>query len=246
MPSDSKTNQEFIPMVLLMSATIQKVCCNGQLLLCLLDSGATSSWIARKQLPKGVFSRTVQTVSNQTRARTFSSNQQVELEGVVFLEFFWMWRLDNIKARIFNSDCHYDMNISHDVLNALGISMDFAKKEIMRDKTVVPICSFPCTDEDDLSITQQLLHDFLDEGYDDDDINVSEAEMSDYEAQQDEDIQVAEEQEGNEGYKSKVDTIYIKTQVFRLLRYYSPAPRNIARSDWATQNITHNMTSSKT
>ena len=42
------------------------------------------------------------------------------------------------------------------------------------------------------------------------------------------------------------DTIYIKTQVFRLLRYYSPAPRNIARSDWATQNITHNMTSSKT
>ena len=43
-----------------------------------------------------------------------------------------------------------------------------------------------------------------------------------------------------------VDTIYIKTQVFRLLRYYSPAPRNIARSDWATQNITHNMTSSKT
>ena len=40
------------------------------------------------------------------------------------------------------------------------------------------------------------------------------------------------------------DMIYIKTQVFRLLRYYSPTPRNIARSDWATQNITHNMTSS--
>ena len=40
------------------------------------------------------------------------------------------------------------------------------------------------------------------------------------------------------------DMIYIKTQVFRLLRYYSPAPRNIARSDWVTQNITHNMTSS--
>ena len=42
----------------------------------------------------------------------------------------------------------------------------------------------------------------------------------------------------------RLDTIYIKTQVFRLLRYYSPAPRNIARSDWVTQNITHNMTSS--
>ena len=41
----------------------------------------------------------------------------------------------------------------------------------------------------------------------------------------------------------RTDTIYIKPQVFRLLRYYSPAPMNIARSDWATQNITHNMTS---
>ena len=40
------------------------------------------------------------------------------------------------------------------------------------------------------------------------------------------------------------DTINIKTQVFRLLRYYSPTPRKIARNDWATQNITHNMTSS--
>ena len=43
---------------------------------------------------------------------------------------------------------------------------------------------------------------------------------------------------------SQSDTIYITTQVFRLLRYYSPAPRYIARSNLATQNITHNMTSS--
>ena len=35
--------------------------------------------------------------------------------------------------------------------------------------------------------------------------------------------------------KKGSDMIYIKTQVFRLLRYYSPAPRNIARSDWVTQ-----------
>ena len=47
-------------------------------------------------------------------------------------------------------------------------------------------------------------------------------------------------------HKEDPDTIYIKTQVFRLLRYYSPAPRNIARSDWETQNITHNITSSIT
>ena len=66
-------------------------------------------------------------------AGTFSSNQQVELEGVVFLEFFQTWRLDNIEARIFNSDCHYNMIIGQDILNALGISMDFTKKEITCD-----------------------------------------------------------------------------------------------------------------
>ena len=41
MSSNRKTNQEFIPMVLLMSATIQKVHFSGQPLLCLLDSGTT-------------------------------------------------------------------------------------------------------------------------------------------------------------------------------------------------------------
>ena len=151
-----------------------------------------------------MYSKTVRMVSNQTMAGTFSSNQQVKLEGVVFLEFFQIQRLDNIEAKIFNSDCRYDIIIGRDVLNALGISIDFMKKEITWDKTVVPMCSFPCTDEDDLPIAQQLIHVFLDEGYDDDDINVSEAEMADDKPQQDEDIQLAEEQEGNEGYKSKV------------------------------------------
>ena len=43
MSSNTKTNQEFIPMVLLLSTMIQQVEFSGQLLLCLLDSGATSS-----------------------------------------------------------------------------------------------------------------------------------------------------------------------------------------------------------
>ena len=88
MSSSTKTNQEFIPMVLLLSTTIQQVGFSGQPLLCLLDSGATSSWIARKRLRKGVVSNTVPMVSNQTMAGMFSSNKQVELKGVVFPESF--------------------------------------------------------------------------------------------------------------------------------------------------------------
>ena len=60
------------------------------------------------------------------------------------------------------------------------------------------------------------------------------------------DLEHDPEEEDAQSQDEPSDTIYIKTQVFRLLRYYSPAPRNIDRSDWATQNITHNMTSSIT
>ena len=96
MSSDTKANQEFIPMVVLLSTTIQQVESSGQPLLCLLDSGATSSWIAKRKLLKGVVIDTVPMVSNQTMAGMFSSNKQVELRGVVFLEFFCTWKLGNI------------------------------------------------------------------------------------------------------------------------------------------------------
>ena len=96
MSSDIKTNQEFIPMVLLLSTMIQQVEFSGQPLLCLLDSGATSSWITKRKLPKSVAIDTVPTVNNQTMAGTFSSTKQVELRGVVFLEFFHTWKLGNI------------------------------------------------------------------------------------------------------------------------------------------------------
>ena len=88
MSSNTKTNQKFIPMVLLLSTTIQQVGFSSKPLLCLLDSGATSTWIARRRLPKDVVINTVPMVSNQTMAGTFSSNKQVELKGVVFPEFF--------------------------------------------------------------------------------------------------------------------------------------------------------------
>ena len=96
MSSDTKTNQEFIPMVLVPSTMIQQVEFSGQPLLCLLDSGATSSWIAKRKFLKSVVIDTVPMVSNQTMAGTFSSNKQVELRGVVFLEFFCTRKLGNI------------------------------------------------------------------------------------------------------------------------------------------------------
>ena len=107
------------------------------------------------------------------------------------------------RQRVFDSECHYDMIGRRDVLNALGISMDFAKKEITWDKAVVSMHSFPQTDKDDLPVVQQLLHEFLDEDYNNGDIEANEADMSDDDSSQEKEMHMVEEQEENEGYKSK-------------------------------------------
>ena len=96
------------------------------------------------------------------------------------------------------------MIVGKDVLNALGISMDFAKKEITWDKAAVSMHSFPQTDKDDFPVVQQLLHEFLDEDYDNGDIEANEADMSEDKSSQEKEMHMIEEQEENEGYKSKV------------------------------------------
>ena len=138
-------------------------------------------------------------------AGMFSSSKQVELKGVVFPEFFHTQKLDNIWARVFHSECHYHMITGRDVLNTLGIAMDFTKKEITWDKAVVPMHCFPQIDEDNLPVAQQLLNDFLDKHYGDDNTEAFTAEVLDNESLLKEEVHIVEgEQEENEGYKSKV------------------------------------------
>ena len=97
------------------------------------------------------------------------------------------------------------MIVGRDMLNALGIAMDFAKKEITWDKAVVLMHSFPQIDEDDLPVAQQLLNEFLDEDYDDDNTEAIAAEVLDDKSLLKEEVHIVEgKQEENEGYKSKV------------------------------------------
>ena len=97
------------------------------------------------------------------------------------------------------------MIIGRDMLNALGIAMDFAKKEITWDKGVVLMCPFPQINEDDLAVAQQLLNEFLDKDYDDDNTEAIIAEVLDDESLLKEEVHIVKgEQEENEGYKSKV------------------------------------------
>ena len=97
------------------------------------------------------------------------------------------------------------MITGRDVLNALGIAMDFAKKEITWDMAVVLMHSFPQINEDDLPVAQQLLNEFLNKDYDYDNTEAIAVEVLDNKSLQKEEMHTVEgEQEENEGYKSKV------------------------------------------
>ena len=74
------------------------------------------------------------------------------------------------------------MIVGRDMPYALGIAMDFTKKEITWDKAVVPMCSFPQINEDDLPVAQQLLNEFLDKDYDDDNTEAIAVEVLDDES----------------------------------------------------------------
>ena len=106
---------------------------------------------------------------------------------------------------MFHSECRYDVIIGRDVLNTLGIAMDFTKKEIMWDKAVVLMCSYTQIEKDDLPVAQQLLDEILDEDYDDDNTAAIIAEVLDDESSLKEEMYIMEgEQEESKGYKSKV------------------------------------------
>ena len=79
----TKPPLDFVPMSVCLAATVQNQSFNTAL-SCLLDSGATTSWIKCSCLSKGTTGRTIANMTNQTMAGSFSSSQEVTLQQVLF------------------------------------------------------------------------------------------------------------------------------------------------------------------
>ena len=79
--------------------------------------------------------KTVSEVTNQTLAGTFSSTQELTLSNVLLLEFHRSQNINNIQTKIFEQPCQYDMILGHDLMNELGIILDFKNKTITWDNT---------------------------------------------------------------------------------------------------------------
>ena len=95
-------------------------------LICLFDTGSTSTWIKKSVLPEGVVGKVVSSVQGLTMAGTFKSSLMTTLTDVAFPEFYRSRVLDQVNARIMGTEeCRYDIIIGRDVLRHMGLGYDF-------------------------------------------------------------------------------------------------------------------------
>ena len=99
-------------------------------LLCLFDTGFTLTWIKKKSIPPGCNGTTTSKVTGQTMAGTFTSNQALTCNNVTFQEFVRSRSFESINARIYFSDCRYNVIFGRDDISQMGLIMDL-KEDFM-------------------------------------------------------------------------------------------------------------------
>ena len=112
-------------------------------MLCLLDLGATGCWISWKKLPSMICTNKIPAITNQTLVGSFTANESIILKNILLPEFHCTRHLDTLQANIFDQTCHYDMILGRDLMNNLGIVLNFDSKSMEWDKAIVAMCKHP-------------------------------------------------------------------------------------------------------
>ena len=172
---DSKRDiyRDEIPMALCMINSVSKQASRRPYVV-LFDSGSSTTWWNVKALPPGATPRRVETTACHTLAGNMSSTMEVDLEEVTFPEFFRTRRLDKFTARVFTAECRYDAIIGRDVLQDMGLKMDFKNNKMSWDECHVPFKVFNQKLENpyglpEPSVVEQLWMEMLDGDLVDDD-----------------------------------------------------------------------------
>ena len=122
--------------------------------MALLDSGSTKTWINKDCVPPNVKGDIVDSVVGSTLAGTFKSNTQVRLQDFVLTELHDKRSVPEVLARIFDSECRYDIIIGRDILRTFGIVLDFETNDISCDGCSISMKTFP-NDTSVLSCVEQ-------------------------------------------------------------------------------------------
>jgi hypothetical protein len=94
-------------------------------MLVLFDPGSTSTWTSSNKCPEGTKGNEAPPLIGMTIAGQFNSNKTVELTNLCFPEFYRTRYFSSYKARVFETSCCYDMIIGCDMLQAMGLIVDF-------------------------------------------------------------------------------------------------------------------------
>ena len=100
-------------------------------------------------------------VMNQTLAGNFTANEEVKLHNILLPEFHKTRRLQTLMAKIFDNRCHYDMILGLNLMNHLGIMLDFNNKSMAWDGSTVAMCGYD-QNQEPTTLATNLLLDVLD------------------------------------------------------------------------------------
>ena len=114
-----------------------------------------------RKLPPHIRTYHVAPVTNQTLAGNFTANEEVNLQGVLLPEFHKTWRLQTLMAKIFDQGCRYDMILGRNLMNELGIVLNFEDKSITWDGSTVAMRAYD-QDHDSTTLATNLLLDVID------------------------------------------------------------------------------------
>ena len=138
-------------------------------------------------------------------AGSFTSNQEISLEALVFPEFYRHRTLSQAKARIFEAECRYDIIFGRDVLARLGMVLDFNERLMTWDDATVlmrPYSRFINSHERENPEPNPAMQLFIDAF--EDDLNDDDSYGGDQKQDlNDADEVFASETNDNLGYKSK-------------------------------------------
>ena len=112
-------------------------------MIVLFDSGSSHTWVSNSALPKGSVPLKGEPATSSALAGPMSSNLSVTMERLVFPEFFKTRIVDKANARVFHTECRYDAIIGRDLLQELGMVLDFKHTKMTWDDCSVPMRSYP-------------------------------------------------------------------------------------------------------
>ena len=128
---------DLTPIIFINAKHIQQQHLNRPL-VALLDSGSTGTMINRASFPYGVITSRETPKTTVTTNGTFNSCEQVQITSCKCPEF-GSRSIPDIKADVFDSHCCFDMIIGRDLLEPIGIKLDFGNDTVQWIDHTIPM-----------------------------------------------------------------------------------------------------------